>query len=77
MCLQVTDCVVHVSNRIPDVIEESSLLESGDDDNFVIWALKQLNLFNIREIAKARTRSSKDLDRDQVSRIPCHFAQPF
>jgi hypothetical protein len=38
--LLVTDAVVHVGESIPAVLERPLLLESGDDDNFVIWALK-------------------------------------
>jgi hypothetical protein len=50
---------VYVSENIPDSIPDRDLLESGDDDSFTIGALKLLNLFDIREKAKSRTRTSE------------------
>ena len=57
--LLVTDAVVYVSDNVPDAIPDRDLLESGDDDSFTIGALKLLNLFDIREKAKSRTRTSE------------------
>lgn len=64
--LLVTDCVVHVSDTPSEVCAEKELLESGDDNNFVINSLKLLNLFNIRDKAKSRTTSSADMTREEV-----------
>jgi len=64
--LLVTDCVVNVSDKVPDCIPERDLLESGDDNNFTISALKLLNLFGIRDKAKLRTRGSEQMTKDEV-----------
>ena len=67
--LLVTDAVVYVSENIPDSIPDRDLLESGDDDSFTIGALKLLNLFDIREKAKNRTRTSTDMDLNERLRL--------
>jgi len=67
--LLVTDCVVHVSDTPSEVCAEKELLESGDDNNFVINSLKLLNLFNIRDKAKSRTTSSADMTREERLRL--------
>lgn len=46
--LFVMDVVVYVSENIFDCILDRDLEESGDDDNFIISALKFLNLFDIK-----------------------------
>ena len=63
--LLVTDAVVYVSDNVPDAIPDADLLESGDDESFTIGALKLLNLFDIREKAKSRMRTSADMDVDE------------
>ena len=60
--LIVTDAVVYVSENIPDCVPDRDLLESGDDENFTISALKLLNLFDIATKAKERTVTSADMD---------------
>eukprot|EP00240_Pyramimonas_obovata_P001702 CAMPEP_0118923952 /NCGR_PEP_ID=MMETSP1169-20130426/2286_1 /TAXON_ID=36882 /ORGANISM="Pyramimonas obovata, Strain CCMP722" /LENGTH=466 /DNA_ID=CAMNT_0006865017 /DNA_START=146 /DNA_END=1546 /DNA_ORIENTATION=+ len=64
--LLVVDAVVYASDRVPDVISEEALLESGNDDNIVVTVLKLINLFGIRDKAKARTRGSKDMSKEEV-----------
>ena len=61
--------MVYVSENIPDSIPDRDLLESGDDDSFTIGALKLLNLFDIREKAKSRTRTSDDMDLNERLRL--------
>ena len=63
--LLVTDAVVYVSDNVPDAIPDRDLLESGDDDSFTIGALKLLNLFDIRDKARSRTRTSADMNVDE------------
>lgn len=67
--LLVTDAVVYVSENIPDCIPDRDLEESGDDDNFTIRALKLLNLFDIKTKAKSRTKTSKDMSREELLRL--------
>ena len=67
--LLVTDAVVYVSDNVPDAIPDRDLLESGDDDSFTIGALKLLNLFDIREKAKSRTRTSANMSTDERLRL--------
>ena len=67
--LLVTDAVVYVSENVPDAIPDRDLLESGDDDNFTIAALKFLNLFDIKTKAKTRTTSSKDMTENERKRL--------
>ena len=52
------------------MLERPNLLESGDDGNFVISALKVLNLFDIRSKAKQRTtKSSDDMTEAELLRL--------
>ena len=67
--LLVTDAVVYVSENAPDAIPDADLLESGDDNNFTIGALKFLNLFDIKTKAKARTVTSDDMSEAQRLRL--------
>lgn len=64
-----TDAVVYVSENIPDAIADRDLLESGDDGNFTIAALKFLNLFDIATKAKGRTLSSDDMTESERKRL--------
>eukprot|EP00976_Prorocentrum_cordatum_P089743 1187833-Prorocentrum_minimum.AAC.1 len=57
---------VYASNRVPDIISEANLLESGNDNNIVVTVLKIINLFGIRDKAKLRTRGSKDMPKEEV-----------
>ena len=61
--------MVYVSDNVPDAIPDADLLESGDDESFTIGALKLLNLFDIREKAESRTRTSADMDVDERLRL--------
>ena len=65
----VTDAVVYVSENIPDAIPDADLMESGDDGNFTIAALKFLNLFDIASKAKERTTTSDDMTETEVKRL--------
>lgn len=65
----VTDAVVYVSENIPDSISDGDLLESGDDGNFTIAALKFLNLFDIATKAKARTVTSDEMTAAERKRL--------
>jgi len=67
--LLVTDAVVYASDSVPDAIPDRDLLESGDDGNFTIAALKFLNLFDIATKAKARTRTSEDMSETERLRL--------
>ena len=67
--LLVTDSVVYVSENIPDAVLERDLMESGDDNNFTINALKILNLFNIREKAKSRVNDSASMTIEEKRRL--------
>ena len=67
--LLVTDSVVYVSENIPDAVLERDLMESGDDNNFTINALKILNLFNIREKSKSRVNDSASMTIEEKRRL--------
>ena len=61
--------MVYVSENIPDAISSRDLLESGDDDNFTINALKVFNLFDIKSKAVGRTRTSADMGLEERKRL--------
>ena len=65
----VTDAVVFVSDTPPDAVSDADLLESGDDDNFTIAALKFLNLFDIKTKAELRTNSSDTMSTEERLRL--------
>jgi hypothetical protein len=54
---------------VPDAIPDGDLMESGDDGNFTIAALKFLNLFDIATKAKERTVSSDDMTETERKRL--------
>jgi len=54
--LLVTDTLVYVEDDPPDVITRRDCLESGDDGNFALTALRLLGLFGTREAAVVRAQ---------------------